>query len=260
MFVYSKYSSIPERKRFTLPISRRGGLVLLVITTVLLAMLKLANWLNAQEVFTLKKIEVEGNRFVTEDEILKMVRLDATKSVFELDLKAIAQQLSKHPFIVKALVNRRLPDNLVIRVVEKEPLALLNTGTLSILDDHGNPLPNPLAFEPVDLPVISNMAVTGEHAADNMKHVIEFLNVTKESYFPLYSQLSEVSFSPRTGLYVYLMEGSVPVLFGQGNYAGKNEKLLEVLKIIQKDASSLSHVRMLDLRYKDQVIVKDLAS
>ncbi len=257
MLIYSKYSSVPGGKRLKFPvITRRGGLVVLVVTTTLLALLKLASWLNAQEMFVLKQIEVEGNRFVKQTQIAEMLHLDASQSLFELDLKAIAQQVARHPYIKRAWVNRKLPDNLVIRVEENEPLAVLNSGSLSIIGEDGKSLPNLQVFDLMDFPIISNIAV-GEN--ERLNTVVRFLRQIKDDMFPLYSQLSEVSYSESAGLYVYLLEGSVPILFGEGDYASKSANLLKVLKILQKD-SSLAQVKMLDLRYKDQVIVKDLTS
>ncbi|MFQ5649143.1 MAG: cell division protein FtsQ/DivIB [bacterium] len=258
MIVYSKYSTVHRGKRLEFATTRRMALVLLIITTTLLLMLKVAGWLNAQAMFTLKDIRVEGNRFVKESDIVALLQLDGSRSLFEYDLKAMALQVKQHPLVQNAWVSRRLPDNLVIKVLEKEPLAILNQDTLAILDDRGERLPNLATFDPMDFPIISNIETSERHRENGQLYqILNFLRLTRRSTFSLYCQISEISYSETLGLYFYLIDRPVPVIVGKGNFAEKSLNLLQVLKIIRKE-NSLSQIQYFDLRYQNQVIVKKL--
>ena len=130
MMVYSKYSSKGTgnkiRKTRSFP-TRRAGLLVLIATTSLLILLKLATWLNAQELFSLKDIKVEGNRFAKTSELLNLVKVEPSLSLLEFDTQKIASQVEQHPLVKRATVSRSLPSSLVIRVQEKEPIFFSKT-------------------------------------------------------------------------------------------------------------------------------------
>ncbi len=79
MMVYSKYRSKKTgnkvRKIRSFP-TRRAGLLVLIVTTSLLILLKVATWLNAQELFSLKDIKVVGNRFAKKSELLNLIKVE----------------------------------------------------------------------------------------------------------------------------------------------------------------------------------------
>src|SRR3990172_7343041 len=180
MIVYSKYSaSLPKKRRGKYSKSlKRLGLFCFACTTTILILLKVVSWLNAQDIFYLKNIEFQGNRFVTEKELLSLFQVDSTQSLFDIDLKSIAEKIKKHPFVKEVYVSRRLPGDLVIKVVEMEPLAILNHKKLTVVDENGNSLPDLNPFELVDYPIISNME-TPETGNEKLDFVMNFLKMVK---------------------------------------------------------------------------------
>ncbi len=261
MMVYSKYNSKKTRKKVgkarSFP-TRRAGILVLIVTTSLLLLLKVATWLNAQELFSLKDIKVEGNRFAKKSELLNLVKVEPSTSLLEFDTQKIAAQVQQHPLIQEASVSRSLPSSLVIKVREKEPLAILNNSELLALDEKGQPMPvhrNEMFF---DYPIISNINTPEDDANENsdLNQIIAFLNFIKAKHFGLYSEISELSYSKNSGIYFYLNEGTIPVILGNGDFQKKSTNLLEILTLL-KTENRLSNIRYFDLRFRDQVIVKE---
>lgn len=262
--VYSKYRSkrtVKKVKKARSFPTRRAGIFALIITTSLLILLKVATWLNAQELFSLKNIKMEGNRFVKRHELLSLVKIEPSVSLLEYDTRKIAAQVEQHPLIRQALVSRSLPSSLVIKVQEKEPIAILNNSKLLALDEKGQPMPMSRTEMFFDYPIISNIKLPEKDSEKNheLNQVIDFLNFTKLKHFALYSEISEVSYSNNTGIYFYLNEGITPVIWGNGNLQKKSANLLKVLTLL-KSENKLQKVKYFDLRFKDQVIVKELKS
>lgn len=261
MMVYSKYSSKKIGKKIrkirSFP-TRRAGILVLIVTTSLLILLKVATWLNAQELFALKDIKIEGNRFAKKSELLNLVKVGPSVSLLEFDTQKIANQVEQHPLIQRATVSRRLPSSLVIKVHEKEPIAILNNSELLALDEKGQPMPVFRTEFFFDYPIISNIKLPENNSEENSKlnQIIDFLNFTKAKYFTLYSEVSEISYSENTGIYFYLNEGAIPVICGNDNLQKKSANLLKVLNLLRSE-NKLLKVKYFDLRFKDQVIVKE---
>lgn len=260
MLIYSKYSTAPQGRRIRFS-TRRAGLTLLVGTTALLVLLKVATWLNAQEMFTLKDIRIEGNRFVSEEEILSLLHVGETHSLFEVDLKALAEQARQHPWVLQVWASRRLPDDIIIKVREREPLALLNNGgSMNILDGFGKVLPDLPTVERLDVPIISGVAMDTEGTQKReLETILNFLHLLRLDHFSLYSRISEISSSPELGMYFYLIERTIPVIVGEGDITAKTSNLIEVLRFVEQE-DSYSEIKCIDLRYKDQVIIKRMSS
>lgn len=226
---------------------RKLGVMVLIATTTLVVMLQVATWLNAQEMFLVKKVKIEGNRFVSADALRELVKVDSARNLFDYDLVRIADAVKTHPLIAEASVSRGLPSRLIVQVTEKEPLALLRRPELIPIDQLGNELS---AFKPkmlYDYPIISDQT--------ELQRVIQFLKHIKANHFTLYSQISEIAYSNELGIYFYLCEGTVPVVAGKDQPEQNSAKLLSVLPRIASEGT-LSEVQYFDLRFDHRVIVK----
>lgn len=259
MTVYSRYSNTRKKKNRTFKFLslRKLGISFLAFTTSLVVLLQVATWLNAQEMFLLKKIKIEGNRFLSKEDILQLVQVDSSKNLFDFDLVQISRQVARHPLIQEASVSRGLPSSLIVQVTEKEPLALLKASELTPIAADGQPL---TAFKPdmlFDYPILTELAPEEETAAgpSPFQRVLAFLRYTKEHHFALYSQISEISYSSDLGIYFYLCKGTVPVVVGKDEPEHKCAKLLKAMPRIEAE-EALSKIQYFDLRFENRVIVK----
>ncbi len=105
--------------------------------------------------FAVKRVEVTG---IDRMERLTVyaVALDQNSRAMPLvDLNKVRAQLLQYGWIKDARVSRRLPDTLVVDIVERKPAAVWqNGGRLSLIDDHGIVL-EPVALNAMpDLPLV----------------------------------------------------------------------------------------------------------
>ncbi|RMF67720.1 MAG: FtsQ-type POTRA domain-containing protein [Calditrichaeota bacterium] len=261
MMVYSTYRSRTRRKRRTVHKSRRVsfrrvGLGVLVLTTTLYFLLRIATWLNARELFVLKDIRVEGNRVVATDDILAKLTVESSQNLLDLDLRRLAERVKAHPLIEDAHITRRLPSTLLVSVREKKPVALIEADGLAPIDEHGSLLPEYQGTQQLDYPVITDIDYKDPRQKPALDTVLAFLNRIRRDQFTLYSEISEVSYSPNAGIYFYLNSGAIPVVVGNGNFSEKGAHLMAVIQLLQAE-QKFSGIEYFDLRFDNQVVVKE---
>jgi cell division protein FtsQ len=91
--------------------------------------------------FEIKRVEVTGAREMPKLSIYDAALSGTSNAILTADLPAIRERLRKLPWVADASVGRRLPDTLVIDIVERRPVALWQVrGHFSAIDITGKPL------------------------------------------------------------------------------------------------------------------------
>lgn len=73
--------------------------------------------------FNLKRIEVRGGETLAEEQVVRRCGLRPGINLFRLHLEDARQRLLSVPAVADATLHRRLPDRVVIRVRERQPMA-----------------------------------------------------------------------------------------------------------------------------------------
>jgi cell division protein FtsQ len=101
-------------------------IILLVACLVLLAFIvrqSVRLLVEQNDFFELRQVEAVSDGKLTRDRILEYSRVEMGRNLFQLDLTQIRRNLEDVPLVRSVTVRRRLPDRLVIQVVERTPLA-----------------------------------------------------------------------------------------------------------------------------------------
>jgi cell division protein FtsQ len=91
----------------------------------------------------LNTIEVQGFQRTNQQQIMEAASVPLKTPVFQLDLKEIAQRVEALPWVRSCEVRRVLPDKLSLRVIERQPVALIRMDTLYYVDEDGTPFKEP---------------------------------------------------------------------------------------------------------------------
>ena len=75
--------------------------------------------------FNIKKIDIENNLMVKEQELKKSLQPIYNRNIFFLKKKEIEKMLIKNTFIDSFDVKKKYPSTLKIRIFEKKPIAIL---------------------------------------------------------------------------------------------------------------------------------------
>jgi len=84
--------------------------------------------LTSTPLFHAKSIAVEGERHLSERQVLRIAGIDHDTNVFRLDEGAVRRRLERDPWIANAVVSADLPSSVSISVTERVPVAVALTG------------------------------------------------------------------------------------------------------------------------------------
>lgn len=135
------------------------GVVVLIVAAATAAALRIpqrAGEVLAEQVgaagFELRHLEIRGNNRVDASALRRVVYGQPSLAMPMVDLDGIRAQLMTFPWIREARVSRRLPDTLVVEVVERTPVAVWqHNRQLSLIDAEG------VRLESVRLDAIPNL-------------------------------------------------------------------------------------------------------
>lgn len=93
---------------------------------------------SARSGFAIRNILVEGRENVDAAALKEVIGLSWGDPVFGFDADDLRVRIEAMPWIRQARVERRLPDTVFVRIVERTPLALWQMdGTLRLIDEGG---------------------------------------------------------------------------------------------------------------------------
>lgn len=104
-----------------------------------------------------RTVEVTGNARVSADELRAFTGIAAGQTLLGVDLDGTALRLLRHPWIEQARVRRRLPDQIILEVVERTPAILVSLGDVYLADGQGRLFKRLAAGDAVELPVVTGL-------------------------------------------------------------------------------------------------------
>lgn len=122
--------------------------------------------------FEVKRVEVIGVNRIDERKVYEITLAQKDRSMMHVDIDQVRADLMGNGWIKDARISRRLPDTLVVDIVEREPAAVWQRGgQLSLIDNTGHPLEQISRDELPDLPVI-----VGNNANEKVPELRKLLN------------------------------------------------------------------------------------
>ena len=116
-------------------------------------------------------IRVEGRQTTDRETILEALGARPGTPILAVDPARAKRQLESLPWVRSALIERRLPDTLYVRLVEREPLALWqHAGKIELIDRTGAVIPVSRLDQFAKLPLI-----VGEDAAAHASELLAML-------------------------------------------------------------------------------------
>lgn len=122
--------------------------------------------------FIIQKIEFDGNDHVADVLLLKVSGLRYKSNIFSYSMDDIKKRLEKIAWVRSVIVQRRLPNRIAIRIVERVPIAILQMNhKLHLVDADGQVLEHDGIGNFDNLPI-----VVGEDAGRETPALLDSLN------------------------------------------------------------------------------------
>ncbi len=113
-----------------------------------------------------EQVDINGMRRMDRDTILTQALDQRSRAMPLVDLELVRERLLQYPWIEDARVSRRLPNTLVVNVVEREPAAVWqHKGVLMLIDEKGVSLESVSRDAIPDLPLLVGEGANGQELA-----------------------------------------------------------------------------------------------
>lgn len=112
--------------------------VVIIFSLILIVVIVLYTSLNSG-IFNSDNIEIEGNKYVESEYIIKSLEVNNNKNIFRYNIKDMEEILLNNKYIDKVEIKRLLPNTLKVSIIEKEIVAnLYNEEIYCYIDKEGN--------------------------------------------------------------------------------------------------------------------------
>jgi cell division septal protein FtsQ len=210
----------------------------------------LAAWVLTAPEFTLREVEIEGATRVPRAWVEGEVASLRGYPLLEIPARLLEGRLASHPWVAKASVRKRLPDQLRIDLVERRPAALLRRGGELFFVD-----PTGVAFAPFDpaIGVSSLLLLSGSSGAGDLVAAMSAAVVMERVLPELASTLSEIEILNHLDLRIYCATLPFPVVVSRDRLEEGLESLRDRLPEIE---GHLDSVGAIDLRFERYIVIQ----
>ena len=206
--------------------------------------------LRRLDFFRVRRVEIDGARYVSPDEIVSRLRIDTTASLFD-DVGPLEKRVRQHPSVRDVRIERKLPGTLLVRITENLPVAFVQAESgLVAVDATGRSLPVDPATADVDLPVLA--------VRDTL--TLRVLGEVRDQLPALFARIGEVRRLPHgDSFYLLFRLTESPTNLAHDVLASGDvgaDRLSDIIPVEQDLARRKLRVTELDLRFRDQVIAR----
>lgn len=211
----------------------RNTAFLCVVVAVVLIMAGIF-FVTRSGVFAVREVLPEGLCLVNEGDVKTLLGAVQGENLFLLDTNALAHKVELHPLVEKAWFERRLPHTLVLKVVERNPVALILTGDRLIeVDKYGAVLRFFDMWPDSSCPVLTGIEipnVVGPGQLIEDEALVKALGCLAVAPADLKNHIEEIHVEAVGAIKLYL-DTRVEIRLGiSDSYAGKLRELAELIK------------------------------
>ncbi|MCY7363337.1 MAG: FtsQ-type POTRA domain-containing protein, partial [Ignavibacteria bacterium] len=142
--------------------SIKKTILALIVLFIIVSVMMSVKWRSDNN---LEKITITGNYTILREEILNAARLkDTVVSSDEINIDIIQDRIMKQPEVKKVFVSKELPGELKIEIIERRPVAILNSeNEMKLIDDELEVFPFKNFNKMYDLPIVSGVRIESSH-------------------------------------------------------------------------------------------------
>lgn len=200
--------------------------------------------LTAQAGFSLEQVNITGRQHIDRDALLETLQVERGMPILALDKTDMIARLQTIPWLADATIERQLPNTLLVRLTEREPLALWQfRNQITVIDRQGAVIHAVPASDFATLPL-----VVGAGAAEEAATLLQNLQD-----YPQIRQVLRAATRIGERRWDLLLEPGVTV-----RLPDENETIgLRRLATLLHDPQILNReVQTVDLRFPDRMVLE----
>ena len=235
--------------------------VISTLTIIILICIAALKWADYKNIYAVNAINIQGTNFFDKSIIEEKNQKIISNNILRSDLKKYKEEILELDHIKDCKISRQFPSTVNIVIYEREPIALINSDELIILDSEGFCLP--VEYCDLSLPILSNFKTNPElypkgfrTASNNVITSVKLMKYTKDNYSKIYDKISEFVFNEDSEYEVILKNGKTRIMRGKNKWSTKIKYLTSFDQAFD-GAKEITDYRYIDLRFNKQVIVKE---
>lgn len=228
-----------------------------------LAGAKARGYVTTSPTFAIEKIAFEGVHHASEVELARLSGIALGDNVFQVDLVSAEKAMAAHPWVRRVSLERDYPRTIVARIIEYEPAALADLGTLYYVDEVGKPFKKLAPGEEGDWPILRGVT-RDEYLAHEreiealFREALEALAAYRDAGLEKRAPVSEVKVDRVDGLTLWCGPEAIAVKLGVREYREKFSRLEQLLAEL-KSRGARAEVIRLDNRTRPGWVAVQLA-
>lgn len=230
------------------------------LISILLLIVILSFSLERSELNSVKRVELSGGNYLSEENYLKFAQLEDIEKLGDLGISVIRDRIEKHPYVEKADVVIENRGVIKIDIYEKSFDAILfSKNKQFLITDKAEVLPLIKSTHNIDLPVIVNNSKMGNVVlfSSVLKNeliycALKVITAAKLYDTELYDNISEISFDNDNNIVLRLINIDLPIYINQDEEIEKTIYLSKIFRHM-KGKQLNQYLDYIDLRYNDLV-------
>lgn len=247
--------STKQQRRAALAAAARRVATVLVLGVLIVSALYLYEYMTTSETFAVTEVELRGVSRIDDADFRRLLADLEGQNLFLAPLDRLEERLEMHPRIRSASMSRVVPDRIVCHVEERVPVALIYTDRFLEVDDEGMVMDDDSYTPLLDLPIVTGVArddVRPGKVTDS-RRVLSALEVLRAARaLGAEESISEVHVGS-DGVTAHSLENDRVLVLGECDY----EQRLKKYFLLRDTLEGVSPRRIVDLRFEDQVVLRD---
>lgn len=216
----------------------RRRLLIIRLFLVVLAITAMTVYALRSSFFKIDQIEVSTGNKVSEEDILGSALISMDDNIILLRKKAIVDRLESIPYVKSASIKKKLPDKVVIEIIEREPYLQFENGySFAIIDAEGVLLENSiLKYQDIGLAkgIEWEYISDGESITDKAQGISIADLLNDQDVISMVAKIKVLDLEDTSNIKFNLFNG-IAVEFGPMNNVKYKLKVLEeILKDVDK--------------------------
>lgn len=233
-----RWSFGPRLQAWMHRLSLVTGIIVVIAASVMVAW-GLRRYLRSSPRFSVRTVQVEGNLRRTPHQIAKLAGIETGKNVFTVEEENAEAAIAADPWIASAIVRVDLPNQVIIKVTEREAHALAALeGRLYLVDTEGQVFKTLEPGDPDDLPIVTGIdseaiAADREAVAKRVRRALDLVGDLRQQKIAERYPVQEVHLDQDGSVTVVVGTDGISLVFGRPPFrqkVAKAERILEELR------------------------------
>ena len=218
-------------------------------------------------VFNLRRVSIKGCLRQNAVDLENIIREEFPASVLRIDLDKARRRLERETWVKRVEIHRALPSSLALRVVEREPVVLLELGGMQMMADSEGVLLGAYRreFGKINSPIFKGFigvdsesyAAHQKENAERIRHALAMLTEIAAEMPQDVQKISELNVSELNNIKILMKNDPVEIFMGNGNYLKRFNSFMGDTTNRYKELKNQGiQVAQIDLSNDGQIVYK----